>query len=639
MAVVIPIVSTFDSKGVSSAMTQLKNLVDSNKSRSEKLKIGSQIAGAGILAGAGAAAVGLFQIGESFDQAFDKIRINTGATGPQLDALQSTMKKVSTDVPASFDDAASAVSTFSTKLGLSGQPLQTMSDQVLELSRMTGTDLQTNLDSVAGVMNNFGIKASDQSGKLDELFRASQKSGVSVADLASQMSTSGVQMRAVGLDFDQSAALLGTLGKAGLDVGDVMPALGKTMAVAAKNGQDAGAVFKNTFDAIKKAPNDTAAAQAAMDVFGAKAGPKLAGMIREGKLSYGDLMNTMKGGKDTIMKASGDSQDFGEKWQKIKNKVLVGLQPIASKVFDAVGKAMEKIGPIVDKVIGFFTKHKEALIAVGIILGGALVAAIVALTASLIPAAVAVFAFAWPFLAVAAAVALLVLGIMYAWKHFAWFRTIVKVVWDAIKLYIKIAWMEIKIVFNAIKWVIFNIIVPAFKHLWGFIKVVWDGISGAISFAWNAIKTVFGWISDGVSGVISIFSTIGDKIGGALGGIADLISKPFKAAFNFIADIWNNTIGKLHFTIPSWVPFIGGKEFNVPDIPKFANGGIFHADGPGGAGYAMLHDGELVLNRKQQAALFSGKSMGGDIHVHVNSTNASPYEIGREMLWARRVAG
>lgn len=47
-----------------------------------------------------------------------------------------------------------------------------------------------------------------------------------------------------------------------------------------------------------------------------------------------------------------------------------------------------------------------------------------------------------------------------------------------------------------------------------------------------------------------------------------------KTIFNGIAMVWNNTFGKIKFSVPSWVPGIGGKGFDVPDIPMLANGGI-----------------------------------------------------------------
>jgi hypothetical protein len=57
----------------------------------------------------------------------------------------------------------------------------------------------------------------------------------------------------------------------------------------------------------------------------------------------------------------------------------------------------------------------------------------------------------------------------------------------------------------------------------------------------------------------------------------------------------------------------------------------------GGAGLAVLHDNEMILNPQQQKALFSGGGLG-DVNVYVNQTDASPYEIGKELVWAMRVS-
>jgi len=51
----------------------------------------------------------------------------------------------------------------------------------------------------------------------------------------------------------------------------------------------------------------------------------------------------------------------------------------------------------------------------------------------------------------------------------------------------------------------------------------------------------------------------------------------FKALFNGIAKLWNNTVGKLSFKIPSWVPGLGGSGFSVPNIPMLAEGGIVNS--------------------------------------------------------------
>jgi hypothetical protein len=55
---------------------------------------------------------------------------------------------------------------------------------------------------------------------------------------------------------------------------------------------------------------------------------------------------------------------------------------------------------------------------------------------------------------------------------------------------------------------------------------------------------------------------------------AEILFFVFKTLFNGIATLWNNSVGKLSFKAPSWVPGLGGKGFEVPNIPMLAAGGI-----------------------------------------------------------------
>jgi hypothetical protein len=53
-----------------------------------------------------------------------------------------------------------------------------------------------------------------------------------------------------------------------------------------------------------------------------------------------------------------------------------------------------------------------------------------------------------------------------------------------------------------------------------------------------------------------------------------LLVNVWKGVFNSIAAIWNNTLGKISFTVPGWIPKIGGEGFSFPKIPMLAEGGI-----------------------------------------------------------------
>jgi len=79
----------------------------------------------------------------------------------------------------------------------------------------------------------------------------------------------------------------------------------------------------------------------------------------------------------------------------------------------------------------------------------------------------------------------------------------------------------------------------------------------------NVVDSVFGVIKKSVKAGMD---AIGDYLGFILG--------IYKGIFNAIASLWNNTFGKLSFKVPGWVPGLGGKGFDVPNIPMLAEGGI-----------------------------------------------------------------
>jgi hypothetical protein len=124
------------------------------------------------------------------------------------------------------------------------------------------------------------------------------------------------------------------------------------------------------------------------------------------------------------------------------------------------------------------------------------------------------------------------------------------------------------------------LLVTAYKKFEPF-KTVVDAVFGAMKF----------WISNVIIPEVQLLLTV------------------FKTVFNGIATIWNNTVGKLKFTIPSWVPGIGGKGFDVPDIPMLAQGGIVNSP-------TLALIGEA--GPEAVVPLDRAGSMGGTVNINVN---------------------
>ena len=102
--------------------------------------------------------------------------------------------------------------------------------------------------------------------------------------------------------------------------------------------------------------------------------------------------------------------------------------------------------------------------------------------------------------------------------------------------------------------VVCDVISGVTKYFRGLIDFITGVFTGNWEKAWNGVKSIFTGIWETLTGIVKgVFNAVIDVLNGFIDGI--------------------NRIG---FDVPDWVPVIGGKRwgFNIPRIPKFAQGGI-----------------------------------------------------------------
>lgn len=131
-----------------------------------------------------------------------------------------------------------------------------------------------------------------------------------------------------------------------------------------------------------------------------------------------------------------------------------------------------------------------------------------------------------------------------------------------------------------------------FQDTW---KAIWGTIGEPVKAAWD-------WIKRMGSTALDWYLSLPGKIWGAFKKIGGYVSAPFKAGFNAVARAWNATVGQLRWTVPGWVPGIGGNTVGAPQLPQFHAGGTVPGS-PGQTVFAALLAGERVSSRSA--------SMGG----------------------------
>lgn len=507
-------------------------------------KFGKAILAGVAVVGAGAAAAtkALYNIGETFDDVSDTIRVGTGATGQALADLEQSAKNIGRTVPAEFTDIGTVVADLNTRLGLTGPTLETLSSQFLEAGRILGETVD--VGTVTAAFNAFQIEGEATTGAMDRLFQVSQATGIGMNELAQQVQQNAPAVQALGFSFEDAAGMIGTLDKAGLNSSRMMAGLSRSLVNLAKDGEEPADAFRRTVDeigAFLEAGDSAAAIDLAGKVFGTRNATQFIGAIESGTLALDDLASVAGMTEDTILGAGEETMDFAEQWQLFKNQVMVDLAPLAERVFTAISDGMEWIRtsgvPTVRDLARWLKENQSWLlpVAAGI---GAVAAAIGTVVAAVkvwrtvtaayiaVQAALNLVLSLNPIGIVILAIVGLVAALVTAYKTSDTFRAIVDKAWKSIKSVVGsvvnwftgTAWPALRSAWDAAGAVV--------QWLWDKARAAWDGIKTGWSLMSAVIKTQWNTVAKPVfDTVVDVVTTVRDKFEDARTWVTKFIDK------------------------------------------------------------------------------------------------------------------
>jgi hypothetical protein len=346
-------------------------------------------------------------------------------------------------------------------------------------------------------------------------------------------------------------------------------------------------------DATQNAADADAKAQTAHD--------KLTAAQDEATKSASTQGDTMQALADKLNgQASAASDTFGGKMKEMRAKIEDAASSLGQKygpAITAAGTAMTGLGAslkIAQGVMGAFKTTQEG---VAVAEGVATAAAGAEATAMDVEAASATAADAAS-LPILVTVGLIVLAIV-ALIAIAW---VLSNNWDTIWKGMKTAASD---TWDAIK--------AAASAVWDWIKGVWQDVYNDLI---KPIERAVKWIEGVPNKIVGFFENIVHDLGNVFGKIGDAITGAFKGAFNAVAKVWNDTLGKFSFTVPDWVPVIGSRSFSMPQMPTLAEGGLITA-----TGVVFAHAGEVI------APVEKVLGRGGPVMHIENATFNEPVDV------------
>lgn len=356
----------------------------------------------------------------------------------------------------------------------------------------------------------------------------------------------------------------------------------------------------------------------------------LKSQLEELAISFGDLLMPLI--RDVVTAIQG----FVDKLNSMDDssrKVILTVAAIAAAIgplLVGVGKTMSAIGSIMTGIVklhgalgvlkvsiangyGIFGKFAEAIKGIGSLAASA-GQGIAAFAASAVQGISGAFSTVGSFLA-ANPIVLIVAAVAAAVAAIAVYgdeiQALLQKLDDWLQGIFTKDWTE---VFGPVLGEILNGFFANVKNIWDSIKQVFDGIinfirgvfTGDWSRAWEGVKQIFGGVFRGLTALAKApINSIIALLNGAINGI------------NMMVDALNS----LSFTIPDWVPLLGGKEFglnlrHVGNIPYLAAGGILSRGsavvGEAGPELLTLTGGKAVVQPLSGgSSVVNNRNLGG----------------------------
>lgn len=609
------------------------------------------------LAAVGGASVAAFN---EVDEGLDTIIRKTGATGEAADKMQDILENVATTIPTDFKTAGEAIGEVSTRFGVTGDELESLSSQFIKFADLNNTDVSNSIDTVQKALSAYGLGAESAEGYLDRLNVVGQKTGVSVDKLSEGIVSNATAFKELGLDIDGAVTFMGQLETSGANSETVLNGMRKALKNATDQGIPLEQALSDLQNTILNGTGTMDGLTAAYDIFG-KSGDQIFGAVRDGTIDFQNLVGTMTDAKDSVSSTFEETLDPADQFKTLLNEAKVAGAEVGGTLLEMVVPVLGQVRDIIEKVKekwdSLSPETQQAIVKAAMIV--AAVGPLISILGSVVGGIGSVIsilgALASPVgIAIAAVAALIAIGVaLYQnWDEIKegckQLGDLVKRIWEDIKTSVSNTVQNIKDKVTQTWTNITTTVTDKVNSIKTKIIDTWNNVKTTTTNVFNGIKdAITGKISDVYNAVTNKLQAIKNKFTSIFDGVKDTVSR----AINFIKDLFHGEIDFPHFRLPHFnidggeLPWgIGGKG-SPPHIEvewyKKAMNQPFLLDSAtifGMSGNSLLGGGEsgseMIIGTNKLMQMIA-QAKGGETVINnqftINATDKDPQELASEI--------
>lgn len=355
---------SLDDSQYTQSMQQAETTADKMKTKMES--VGGFLKGAltAGLAAAGVAVAAAIKSGVDgaieLDEQMSKFQSSTGATAEEVEKIRDIAKDLYAVNTDSMEDIVETSTAMMTQMGASTEQVAALQQSIMDFAKTTGqanTDVVTSVDHIGDA---WGMTAEESVAFLDVLKKSSEEYGTDVSGVAGALASVAPAAKALGLSIDEANGYMNLFTDSGLDANQAITAF----TYAAKQ-VESPEQFKTMLADIQAITDPTERAQAAVELFGSKAGVALANVF-DGTTALEDYILTVDECAGSVAAASAAFDDnfsvqlelLKKQFSSVTLEIGEGLLPILNTIMSWVSANLpamtETVKGVIDGIISFF---------------------------------------------------------------------------------------------------------------------------------------------------------------------------------------------------------------------------------------------------------------------------------------------
>lgn len=309
----------------------------------------------------------------TFEQAMNKVRAITGATGAEFEALKNKAMEMGRTTKYTANESADALS-FLGMAGFNAAESMEALPGVLQLAAAGNMDLATTADYVSNILTGYGMQVSELGHLNDVLARTFTTSNTNMSQLAEAMKYVGPVAAGMGMQIEETAAAIGMLGDAGIQGSMAGTTLRQAMIQLMAGGgraeeaierlglvtKDSTGQFVGMVSIIEQLETAGASTADMLDLFGAR-GAGMIAMVSQGSEKFKEFITDLENAGGTAERiAEIQMEGLIGSWTKFKSAlegalIVVGNQllPMLTDLADRATGWIQAFAEMDDTTIKF----------------------------------------------------------------------------------------------------------------------------------------------------------------------------------------------------------------------------------------------------------------------------------------------